>query len=739
VRRFSRHLYRWLTTHRALLAVLLLALLLRLALWAQPLHEPANDEREYVTVAYDLLAGRGWIFYESYHWLRAPLYPLFLAGSLWLSGGDLHLAALPNVLLSVATVGLFYALTREITAQSPALHTYQKRAPLLAALLGALLLTLGTFASLYMSETLFSFLLAAAFLLLARWKRTTAPGRPRLLLVALAGVAYGLAVLTRSLPLLFLPVVLLWLLDGGLDQRRLRTKFAASAVFAVLALLTIAPWTLRNCQAYGQCILVETGFSYNMWAFNEPRESMNTIFATLEQIPNPAERADVATGRGMERLQEDPAILWRKLGPNWDYFWRIKPIQDRFLQATYYADPPPVVFLAALVFDDLLYAGILAASVVGLTWGIRRAAAVPLSPTVLLGLWVAYVVFASMLTHGEARYRHFVFLVLIPYAAVGLLALVRAARTLSHPAMPSRWGVVLWGGRLALIALLLHTVWQHYPWQWATRGAERSIHRLAGDMALARGNTDAAEAAYQRARVVDNTPDVYLALGDLWREQGDLDAAEEVYRLAWSEERHYIAVSARLGDLLREQGRTAEARDMFEGFYVSEQAVLDWSWAHLNPAPTRVLDVGSGLDFGYVGGMYPAEEVQGTPARWTNGRGLLRFGRNPAATDGATAANPYPAVLRLRLAAPRPNGEHITAQVCAGERCVPVPLTAAWRVVEVPLPSAAQTIELRSPTFTAEDGRELGVLIDRAVWQPPPVDESSALHSLARVCYNMPR
>ena len=76
-----------------LLLILLLALALRLLLWLQPAHQLANDEVEYVAVARDLLAGRGWQFYDHYNWLRAPLYSLFLAGSLWLADGDLHNAA----------------------------------------------------------------------------------------------------------------------------------------------------------------------------------------------------------------------------------------------------------------------------------------------------------------------------------------------------------------------------------------------------------------------------------------------------------------------------------------------------------------------------------------------------------------------------------------------------------------------------------------------------------------------
>src|SRR6476619_2020792 len=143
-----------LTVRYSLLLILLLSLALRLLLWSQPLHQLANDEVEYVTVARDLLAGRGWQFYQHYHWLRAPLYPLFLAGSLWLAGGDpstgeaLHRAALPNIAISVATVYLSYRL---------ALVLVGRRAAPLAALLTAILWTLATFASLYMCETLFTF------------------------------------------------------------------------------------------------------------------------------------------------------------------------------------------------------------------------------------------------------------------------------------------------------------------------------------------------------------------------------------------------------------------------------------------------------------------------------------------------------------------------------------------------------------------------------------------------------
>jgi len=193
----------------SILLILLLALALRLLLWSQPLHQLANDEIEYVTVARDLLAGRGWQFYEHYHWLRAPLYPLFLAGSLWLAGGDpspglqsislgfaqtLHLAALPNIVLSVATVYLSYRLALALFGR----HT---RAAPLAALFSAVLWTFATFAGLYMSETLFTFLFTAGLLCLVDQKAAAVGSRRAIWLAIGAGVLFGLATLTRSITL----------------------------------------------------------------------------------------------------------------------------------------------------------------------------------------------------------------------------------------------------------------------------------------------------------------------------------------------------------------------------------------------------------------------------------------------------------------------------------------------------------------------------------------------------------
>lgn len=666
--------------HRLTLALILLAALAwRLALWAQPLHMPANDEVEYVQVARDLLAGRGWAFYTHWRWLRAPLYPLFLAGSLWLAGGDLHLAALPNLALSVALVGVVYGLARELAGVGRA------GPALLAAAIMAALQTAATFASLYMSETLFALLFGLGLLSLARWQRAGGVGW-----AAVAGVLLGLACLTRSAGLVFVPLAGLWMLGaawgrGGLRPGLLLPPLALGAAAA----LTVAPWVAYTCRAYGRCILIETGGSYNLWAFYDPHESLETINATLEAVPNPVARADLATQRGMARLREDPLIVLRKIPAEWRRLWAVNPIEDRFLRASNYSDPPPALFLSALLLDDVLYLLVLCAAPFGLALTYRR----PLA--ILLGLWLGVFTLVTLLTHAEGRYRHFLFVALLPLAA---LALTRPGRGRLAPRPGLAAGVAL---GLALLPAL-----GAYPWAWAGGGALRSVYRAAGDLLAASGRYAAAGDAYRAALSASETPDGWIALGDLQRRMGAGDAAVASYWRAYDLRPPYVGASAALGDLLRGLGRVDEARAAFRGQYLDQRLLIDWMLRVRAPTPTAAVDVGDGLDFGYVGGVYAAEQLQGASARWTDGRGLLRL-RPPG--------GPGPALLTLRLAAPRPDGAPVPAQICADGACVGLRLDGAWSMVRLYLPAGgAGAIELRSATFEAADGRSLGLLIDWA-------------------------
>lgn len=675
------------------------ALVVRLVLWSQPLHQLANDEVEYVAVARDLLAGRGWQFYTHYHWLRAPLYPLFLAGSLWLAGGDLHRAALPNIALSVFTVGVAYRLALVLVGQ---------RAALLAALLTAVLWTFATFASLYMAETLWTFLFSVALLCLLyamgyEGAAQREQAAPRWGWLVGAGVCFGLATLTRSITLMFLPFVALWLLfelrftrgvadavGGGRFQR-----IFLVVCFVGCTCATIAPWSVRNYLAYGRLIPVETGLSFNLWAFNEPHEDIDTIFHTLESIANPAERSDYATARGLARLREDPAIVLRKLWPNWGYLWRVKPIEDRFIQTSYYADVGFPLFVAALFFDDAFYFAIVLAAVVGGVC-VARDLGTARAPRWLLLAWVLYVIVTVLLTHGEARYRHFLFPVLIPYAAWCVTQRLPKPTPRALALIVSCWAVFL----AAFVPA--------YPWGWASHQVARGWWTMVGDSAWYASQRTSALDAYQRAVTVQETPDAWLRVGDAARATGDQRRALAAYRAAVALAPPYPAAIVRYGDLLRELGALEQARSAFVGDYADARTIVDWAWRDLIPSPRGRVDVGDGLDFGYIGGVYPAESLQGVLARWSDGDAMLRLVRSGASTT---------ALLRLRIAAPRPDGLAVPAHICASGRCWSLTLGARWRTVTLVIARAAgevTPITIASDTFLAPDGRQLGVLIDWA-------------------------
>ncbi|MGC8874835.1 MAG: glycosyltransferase family 39 protein [Chloroflexia bacterium] len=676
-----------------LLWICLLALALRLWLWNRPDHPLANDETEYLPVAFDLAHGYGFRFYDHYRWLRAPLYPLFLAFFLRLGGDNTRWATMAQVLLSTATVPGIYLLARRLFArEDPAL---------LSALLTALLLPFATFPSLFMSETLFTSLLVAFFLLLFQVPDAP-PGRQQIWAVV-GGLALGLCALTRAVALAFLPFAAGWLY---LNLRRAapgRRRWLVAGLFALAALLTIAPWTVRNALAYGRFIPLDTGASYSLWAFYEPHETIDEINRQLEAIPNPADRQQFAIQKWRERLREDPGIVLRRIPWTFRLLFRIKPIEDRFLPLPY-RKPSLAYFLLALLLDDGLYVLIAVASLFALFFAPAH------SRKTLLLLWLLYNIAVMLLLHAEARYRQLLFPALIPYAG---LALTEGKRLLAAP----RPGRILKGAFLVLALLGWgYCLVRYSPWDWMALNLRRGFHQTVGQVHWVLGQREAALEAYTRALRADTRdPETCYDLGWALEQMGRLEEAAKAYRWGWSRQANYLPCSTALGNVLRRLGRLEEAREAFRGRYVAERDVVAWAWEHLSLEPIRRLDLGNGLDYGYVKGVHDAETAGGITYRWTNGEGRFRL----------AAAQPGTVRVRARLAAPRlGQASAIPVEVWVGGT-----LLARWQVG--PTWSLYEThaltlqqgkmveISLRSSTFVPReidpslpDTRALGVQVD---------------------------
>jgi hypothetical protein len=266
--------------HSGLGLALALGLALRLALWGHlPRTGWISDEGEYFSAASWLAAGRNFGWYLGYLWTRAPLYPLFVAAHLRLFGETPTPVFASQMVLSLLNVVLVYALARCLVPAN-------RQAATLAAVLMALYFPFAIYPQALLSETLFIALLLGAFLALA-YAVTTADRRPtanagkRLrhgAWLVVAGGLMGLATLTRSITLAFLPVVALWLLlqprtadDQQPTTRAAIRPFLAAMppwfnpiVFLLAATLVIAPWTWYNSRLYGGLVVIDTSGAFNL-------------------------------------------------------------------------------------------------------------------------------------------------------------------------------------------------------------------------------------------------------------------------------------------------------------------------------------------------------------------------------------------------------------------------------------------------------------------------------------------
>jgi len=187
----------------ALIAILLLALALRLAPWGQ--NRFLEDEALYATWGLQIATGADpMLDLEPVD--KPPLHPYTLALSFWLSSpsmatgvgaGHETAARLPSLLASLASIVLVYALGRQLP--SPDRRPQDAGGSEGAALLAALLLALSPFDILF-SSTAFTDPLMTTFVLGALLAAAT----DRL---GAAGLLAGLAAATKQQGLFFLPLV----------------------------------------------------------------------------------------------------------------------------------------------------------------------------------------------------------------------------------------------------------------------------------------------------------------------------------------------------------------------------------------------------------------------------------------------------------------------------------------------------------------------------------------------------
>jgi len=181
---------------------------------------------------------------------RPPLYPLALAAVRLAGGVDSAAVAWLHLVLGVATVLLVFQL---------AIRLGSRRVAAGAAVLVTLDPILLNQSVLVMTETIATFLAAAAWWLLSRDRLI---GRPIALFSA--GLLMGIASLCRPTFLVWLALVAVVILVQSVKQRQWRGALA----FCLAPLVVLAPWTLRNDRVLHRPTLTTTHGGYTLWLGN---------------------------------------------------------------------------------------------------------------------------------------------------------------------------------------------------------------------------------------------------------------------------------------------------------------------------------------------------------------------------------------------------------------------------------------------------------------------------------------
>jgi 4-amino-4-deoxy-L-arabinose transferase-like glycosyltransferase len=241
-----------------LLLASVLTLSLRLsynALFIGPGYVPERDAREYSDIALKLAQGQGFrLANGQITAIRAPIFPLLLAGVYLLHGEDHGLALFLQALIGAALVPAIYLAGK---------RAFDTRAGRVAGLIAATYPLLAWAGGGLLSEPLFILLVT-----LAMAAALGAVGENRLRHYAWLGGLLGLAWLTRPNGLWLLPFLLGWLLLVGAGTFKARARGVLLACLAAVAVAS--PWIVRNALVFDKFIPTTTGGGYvALGAYNE--------------------------------------------------------------------------------------------------------------------------------------------------------------------------------------------------------------------------------------------------------------------------------------------------------------------------------------------------------------------------------------------------------------------------------------------------------------------------------------
>ncbi len=366
-----------------------------------------QDQVSYDALAQRLVAGKGYSFpVDWYPFTKAETptahwsfgYSAYLAGTYLLFGRHpLAARLLQSILVGVLMPLLLFRLGARL---------FNPAVALLAAAWSALYPYSVYYAAALMTESFFSIgVLLILYLFLAVQER------PSITNAVLLGAAIGGTTLLRQTFLPVLPWLLMWLLW----EMRGRIPWRGLVVTAAISALMILPWTLRNYRVFGSFLLLNSNAGYAFWSANHPSQGSQWI-ANLDTVvvPIPLEWQDLNEAQLDKTLMND-AIHFIAADP---VRYVVLALSKAPKQFEFWPDPnsPAISNLSRTLSFGLALPFMLA----GLY--ISRREWRKLLPIYLL---VTFYNASFLLSWPSARYRLATDTVMLLFAAVALLAVLR--------------------------------------------------------------------------------------------------------------------------------------------------------------------------------------------------------------------------------------------------------------------------------------------------------------------------
>lgn len=237
--------------------ILLIAVALRVTAVALLLNNLQVDRDAYLSIAQNLLEGNGYCSTVNQPTaFRSPLYPLLVAGCIYL-GGSVVLGV-AQIALGTATVWLTWLL---------AVHCqFSKRTAAIAATLVAIDPLLIQYTTQAMTETLSTFLVTM-MLVASLWNGN------EIRRSCGVGLLFGLAALCRpSIWAFGMLAGAVWVVRNGATRlsegvflSRVSLRQAKVGLACILAVaITVSPWVIRNSSVFGRPILMTTHGGYTL-------------------------------------------------------------------------------------------------------------------------------------------------------------------------------------------------------------------------------------------------------------------------------------------------------------------------------------------------------------------------------------------------------------------------------------------------------------------------------------------